>query len=65
MQVVAVRTVVDVTWQDGMVEEGMPSVALVAVPHGDEHDFLTGDFVELRDPFDDAPAPVCSRATRF
>lgn len=43
--IVESRTVVDVRWADGTVEEGVPSLKLCPRPHMSAHDFLPQDFV--------------------
>mmetsp|Transcript_131351 Transcript_131351/g.366197 ORF Transcript_131351/g.366197 Transcript_131351/m.366197 type:complete len:991 (+) Transcript_131351:168-3140(+) len=43
--IVQSRTVVEVRWADGSVEEGVPSVKLCPRPHISAHDFLPQDFV--------------------
>ena len=47
------RSEVEVVWQDGTVEKGIPSRELYPIHHLDEHEFFPGDFVtEARDGFE-------------
>lgn len=43
--VVESRSVIDVRWSDGTLEEGVPSLRLCPRPHISAHDFLPHDFV--------------------
>ena len=48
--VVGTATTADVWWQDGTIERGLPSPALLPVTHLDDHDFWPNDLVEARPP---------------
>ena len=46
------RSEVEVVWQDGSVERGVPSAELYPIHHLDDHEFFPGDFVtEAKDGF--------------
>ena len=46
--VVGTRSAVDVWWQDGSVEEGVPAPDLLPVPILDDHDFWPNDLIQAR-----------------
>jgi len=51
-ETLATRSEVEVVWQDGTVEQGVPSRELYPIHHLDDHEFFPGDFVtEARDGF--------------
>ncbi len=57
-------TAVDVRWQDGRQEAGVPARDLVPVAHLDEHDFFVGDLVEDIDPLADMDAEALVRGSQ-
>ena len=44
-ETLSTRSEVEVVWQDGTVEAGVPSSELFPVQHLDDHEFFPGDFV--------------------
>ena len=44
-ETLSTRSEVDVVWQDGSTESGVPSSQLYPVHHLDDHEFFPGDFV--------------------
>lgn len=45
VQVIATELTTEVTWQDGTVEENIPSTELYPIHHVNDHEFFPGDFV--------------------
>lgn len=59
VEIVRTSTTVEVTWQDGSVEGGVPTVELVPVKHMGAHDFFPQEYVV--DKLDEEPVEAMPR----